>query len=123
MSDKPDIVPDSFEMIDSSECGFAVKNETLWFNKEHKEFKLKFEMNESLVIRQAIESHEEMPNILKQCMNGVWMEGDIPALKQIIEALDWYEDYEAGFGEDKIAYDARTLCNHALGGIRKVTNE
>lgn len=112
-------VPEGFDVVPESRTGYAIGPGQLLVNQETGEFRLALEIREMTVTIHAIEDHPDTSNVLKEGFDGADYQGDLSAQKQIVDALQWYENHRAGLGEDKIAYDTRTAFNHAYIPIKE----
>lgn len=106
--------------VPSEQTPYAVTEGSLRIGDDF--FELDFSSAEAQIVREAIRWHDETPNMLAQPIGTIeggygWkghtLKGDIPMLEMVVDALKEYENYAAGFGHDKVAYDARTALNHS----------
>lgn len=117
--------------IEASRTGYAVGDGQLRIDGDR--FELDLSPSEAVVVKQAVEWDSETSKGLVESVNarrddpvgfkGGTFRGDLPTLDQIVDALKRFEENEAGLGEDKTAYDARTAFNHSRGVVRSELGE
>lgn len=115
------------EVVSPDRTGYAVTTGNLRIGEDF--FELDLSAEEAQVTRQAIYWDDDTPSILAEPVSskrpgaqgwkGHTFVGDYPALDMLVDALKRYENQEAGIGEDKMAYDARTAFNHSRISVQE----
>lgn len=117
-------------VVPADSLGFAISDGDLRIGDDF--FELDFSDSEAPIVQDAVREHDDTPSVFAQGVGvgrrsygwkGSTLRGDYPMIEQIVDAVKWYENFEAGLGEDKLAYDARTALNHALPAVRKALHE
>lgn len=134
--ERPDPVPDHFEEAPASECGYAVSGGDLWVERigtdeetGEPEYGTEFLLrvvprardvaSGAIIITRAARACPDVPTSVKETTETHgFIRGDVSDLDALTTALKHYERHEAGFGEDKFAYEMRTALNHAKAGLR-----
>lgn len=111
------VVPEHKEgdEVPAGETGYAVGSGELRVGDDF--FELDLSQREMSATIEAIRWHDETPTVLKECFRGFTFHGDLPALRQTVDALKAFEQ-RGTMGGAKTAYDARTAFNHAEYTVR-----
>lgn len=119
--ERPENVPDNFRRVNEDGCGYGVRTGDLWAAADEAILDLTpsgiDRMTSSYIAMEAARTHPDVPTAVGECIEYGRFRGDASDLSALIDALKHYEDHEAGIGEDKIAYDMRTACNHAKRAV------
>lgn len=113
--------------VPESDTGFAVSEGELRIGDDF--FEIDLSLEEMHATKEAIRWDNNTPSQLAQITNdsshepfgwkGSTFVGDFQALELVVNALKRFERLEAGIGDDKAAYDARTAFNHSRLVVRK----
>lgn len=116
---------EGWKKIEKDSTGFAVGEDDLRVDYDRNVAELVLNTPEELILRNAIESYKEVPNGLTGSIqmsrfdSSKVFRDNLSAFKMVADALKYYENNEAGIGEDKAAKDLRTKFNHCRKPIRE----